>query len=117
MRLLICGDRKWKNKKRIFRLLKSNKQRIDVVIEGDATGADKLAGECCMKLGIPYFAMPAHWDFYKKAAGPIRNSWMLKFGKPDEVWAFHSDIKNSKGTADMVKRAKREGIVVRIFEK
>ena len=32
--------------------------------------------------------------------------------KPDLVVAFHSDLERSKGTADMVRRARKEGIEV-----
>lgn len=42
------------------------------------------------------------------AAGGIRNKQMLNEGKPDLVIAFPTE--NSKGTWDMVRRAKRAGI-------
>jgi len=46
--------------------------------------------------------MPADWEKYGKASGPIRNRKMFKLGQPDLVLAFHNDIYKSKGTNDMV---------------
>lgn len=40
------------------------------------------------------------------ASGPIRNSQMLKEGKPDRIIAFHDHIDQSKGTTDMLMKAK-----------
>jgi hypothetical protein len=113
VRLLICGDREWTNKASILKQLKL--RNITVIISGRARGADTLAEECGSLLGIALMLFPANWDYYHKAAGPIRNQWMLNFGKPDEVWAFHSNIGASKGTADMVRRAKKANIRVRVF--
>jgi hypothetical protein len=51
---------------------------------------------------------PADWAKYKRAAGPIRNAEMLKslmtetLNSSPLVVAFHNDIKNSKGTKNML---------------
>jgi len=37
---------------------------------------------------------------------------MLDEGKPDLVLAFHTDIKNSKGTKNMIQQAEKRGIKV-----
>lgn len=113
-RVLICGARDYKNKSRIKRKLE--KRRPDLVIEGGAPGADTLSGECADELGIAHCTFKANWKVYHKAAGPIRNKWMLSFGEPDEVWAFHPDLSKSKGTADMVKQAESAGIRVRRYK-
>jgi hypothetical protein len=39
---------------------------------------------------------------------------MLVVHKPDWVIAFHGDISQSKGTADMVRRAKKTGVKVTV---
>ena len=88
----------------------------DVIIEGDARGADRMAGEIAKELKIPLEVYPADWNQYGKAAGPIRNTQMLKEGKPDKVLAFHDDIDSSKGTAHMVKIALKAGIPVLIVK-
>jgi hypothetical protein len=67
------------------------------------------------ELGIPVLSFPADWARFGRAAGPIRNQRMLDEGKPTLVLAFHNNIVESKGTKDMVKRARKAGIRVRLF--
>jgi len=43
---------------------------------------------------------------YKNAAGPIRNQWMLKYGKPDLVLA----LPGGAGTASMIDLASKAGV-------
>lgn len=84
------------------------------VVSGGAKGADSCADEACNALQINFHRYPAKWLTLKKAAGPIRNSEMLK-RNPDIVLvlAFHDDLLNSKGTRDMIKKAKAKGIKVK----
>lgn len=118
MRVLVCGDRNWTDKQLIIsQLTRLNEvQGIDVVIEGEARGADSLGRDVALEiLNVPVKRYPAQWDKYGKAAGMIRNQQMLTEGKPDWVIAFHDDIEHSKGTGDMIKRAKRAGIPVEVI--
>ena len=115
MRILICGDRDWKLFGPIMRELRARRKDVTVVIHGCARGADTVAGKVAYSLGIKVERYPADWTKYGKGAGPIRNQQMLDDGKPDLVLAFHEDIASSKGTADMVRRAKEAGIPVEIF--
>jgi hypothetical protein len=39
----------------------------------------------------------------------------LTEGQPDEVWAFHNRILESKGTRDMIKKALKKGLPVHLF--
>jgi hypothetical protein len=123
LRILICGDRNWTDLKSIkVALLSLQVYWGDklVVIEGEAKGADTLGKQAARDLNIPeedILKFPADWEKYGKAAGPIRNQQMLDEGKPDIVLAFHPDIGSSKGTLDMVKRANKAGIPVRLFAK
>ena len=76
-------------------------------------GVDKTAGHLADKLyGMKVEVYPANWTEYGPSAGPIRNQQMLDEGKPDVVVFFHSDLKNSKGTKDMVRRSIKAGIPV-----
>ena len=121
MRLLICGDRNWKNKdlirEKVTEFLASLEihQLPLVIIEGEATGADIMGAQVAQELGIEVNSYPANWVLHHKAAGPIRNSKMLFEGKPDIVFAFHNKIADSKGTKDMVTKAQKVGVPVRIF--
>lgn len=114
VRLLICGDRNWFEGAAIREILLQYKP--EVVIEGEAKGADTLARIHAEKLNIPVLKFPADWQKYGRAAGPIRNSQMLKEGNPDVVVGFHNRIDDSKGTRDMLTRAKKAGKATFIFD-
>jgi len=87
----------------------------DIVIEGDARGADRIGGHIAAALGHEVLVFPAQWDKFHRAAGLIRNQQMLTEGKPDRVLAFHRDLARSKGTKDMVARSKWAGLPVEVL--
>lgn len=107
MRILVCGSRDWTNRALLSTVLDTVKHReiIEVIIEGEATGADTMAREWAEDNGILVKKFPADWDRYGKAAGPIRNKQMLVEGKPDLVLAFTLDLASSRGTKNMVMQA------------
>ena len=112
MRVVICGDRNWKNEDVIedyVRTLPPN----STVVHGDCRGADKIAGRMANRHGHSVTVVPANWEEYGKSAGPIRNQHMLT-PRPDLVVAFHDDLKCSKGTKDMIMKANKAGIRVEI---
>jgi hypothetical protein len=110
VKILVCGDRNWKETDTIFNWL-AKFHKSSTIIHGNARGADTIGGKIAEKLGMLVLPYPANWEKYGKAAGPIRNQQMLD-SKPDLVLAFHSDLKNSKGTKDMVQRALMDNIDV-----
>lgn len=83
---------------------------IRCIIEGEARGADTLARKYAERHKIHVLPFPAQWDLHGKAAGPIRNTEMLRVGKPDLVIAFMA--KDSRGTKNMVSQAEKAGIPV-----
>jgi hypothetical protein len=86
------------------------------IIEGGAKGADTLAHQWATEHKRPVHTFKANWEEYGKRAGFIRNKQMLDEGKPHVVLAFFSDSHNkSKGTAMMIKLAKKSGIEVFVF--
>lgn len=114
---MICGDREWKDAAAIRRELSKLPPAIEVtIIHGGCRGADRLARDVAIGLGMEVIAFPANWPRYHRGAGHIRNQQMLVEGKPDLVLAFHSNIASSKGTADMIARAGRNGVPVRLFQ-
>lgn len=118
MIVLCCGSRWWDNIRKIenaFDELEDEGHRIQLVIEGEADGADKQSRAVAEKRKIPVCGFFANWAFLGRAAGPIRNSNQIKFIVPDIVLAFHSNIEKSKGTKNMVEQAKKKGIKVRII--
>lgn len=112
MRVLVCGGRHYQDRDRVFSVLDSLSP--EVVIEGGADGADRLA-YCWVRERRScqgWERYEAEWDKHGKGAGPLRNQRMLDEGKPDLVLAFPG----GRGTADMVRRAKRAGVEVRQLE-
>ena len=114
MKVLVTGDRNWRNKDRIREIL-SALDDVECVVEGEARGADTLAREVATDLGIEVHGYHAQWDKYGRSAGPVRNRQMLNDEKPDLVIAFHNDICHSKGTRDMVLYARSKGVATRIY--
>lgn len=112
MKVLVCGSRNWEDRQRIKDILDIYHERFlfTALIEGEALGVDGMARDWAIDRHIPTFRFPAHWGLFGKSAGPIRNQQMLDVGQPDFVIAFHENIETSKGTADMVRRAKKAGI-------
>lgn len=106
MRLLVCGGRDYHDRETVFREL--DKLAPALVIHGGAPGADTLAATWCVATRTPELRFPAEWSLYGKAAGPLRNQQMLDEGKPTLVLAFPG----GRGTADMIRRARKAGIPV-----
>jgi hypothetical protein len=116
IRILVCGDRNWRDMSIIGRELKKFPPET-IVIHGGAKGADTLGGFVAEKLGFKVLVFPANWKRYGKAAGPIRNQVMIDEGMPELVLAFHENLSESKGTKDMVNRARGVGIKVEVFKR
>lgn len=95
------------------------------VVEGGCRGADRIAGRWAARMrsrGVGWLRIPAPWDTYGKAAGAIRNGWMLTYllqsrdlGHAVGVLAFHDDLERSKGTRGMVTMAEAAGVPVKRF--
>jgi imidazolonepropionase-like amidohydrolase len=119
MVVLVTGDRNWRDGDMIRTALWNHFN--DTLIHGDARGADRIAAGIAERRGMSVIPFPAKWDEHGKAAGPIRNEEMLQAllkarerGRPVTVHAFHDDLEASKGTADMVHRARRAGFDVHV---
>lgn len=114
-RYLFCGDREWRYWRVMGDVIRENLEPGDVIIEGEAPGADQMARDIGTTARMEVLRFPADWKKHGRAAGPIRNAQMLEEGRPDEVFAFHDNIHASKGTRDMIKKSKKKGIPVRLF--
>lgn len=113
MRVLVTGDRDWKDRL----LIKQHLTKLPpntVIIEGGARGADSLANSVAKELGFDRTTYHANWTRHHKAGGPIRNKRMLTESNPDRVLAFHDNIEKSKGTKDMIKISKKAGKPVKL---
>ena len=108
MKVLICGGRNYTDYNKILNFVKqlAAEYKNLLIIEGGAKGADTLAKEAAIECGLTYKGIKADWKKYGRSAGSKRNQKMLG-ENPNLVLAFHPDTDKSKGTKDMVNRAKR----------
>ncbi|HVZ01753.1 MAG TPA: DUF2493 domain-containing protein [Dongiaceae bacterium] len=110
MRVLVCGGRDFTDRALLEAVLERlHRARVfTVLIEGDARGADRMAGAWAEVQGIAHEIFKADWDGHGAKAGPIRNQRMLDEGRPDLVVAFpgHS------GTDHMKRIARGAGVEV-----
>lgn len=87
----------------------------DILIVGHARGIDSVCERYWVDdLQGAALVVPAMWNTHGRAAGPIRNSRMVKF-QPVVVGAFPSAA--GSGTQDMMKKVRVAGIPVRLFGK
>ena len=110
MRVLVCGGRDYSDAQREWAVLDKlhAESGIDVIIEGGANGADKHARTWALLNRLALETFEADWENQGSFAGPMRNTRMLAEGKPDLVVAFPG----RRGTADMVRKARKAGVQV-----
>jgi len=107
LRVLVCGGRHYPLMERVYSIL--DDLNPDLVIQGGASGADLHARTWANMKGRACATFPAQWTALGPEAGPIRNRWMLKYGRPDLVIAFPGGA----GTHNMVQAALAAGVKVR----
>jgi len=115
MILLVTGGRRRADTRTIFSVLAGfhQRHRIDVLIEGGAWGADRIAQNWAGVVGVHVATVAAQWGKYGKQAGTARNLAMLAL-RPDHILAFPS--KGSVGTWHCINAGKKLGIPVEIHE-
>jgi hypothetical protein len=112
-RILVCGGRYYGDRYKVCSVLDSATKAVGdvIIIHGAATGADTLAAEWAKDRGFEAEAYPADWAKYKKSAGFVRNTLMLKQGRPKLVIAFPGGI----GTKMMIGLAEKANVPTRIY--
>lgn len=134
--ILVTGSRDWGDYASVLEALFLYKDYPSVtvrhgdcsnIVDGEELSLDMLADRAAKQLGFDVDPMPADWDKYKKAAGPIRNMDMIKkepkaniclaFGKlcarPNCTLVPGPHV--SHGTRHCSLAAERAGIEVRKF--
>lgn len=132
MRVLVFGSRYFRDRRLLYRVLDAAHERrpIAVIIEGEMSGADRMAREWAESHGLGVDPYAADWDnveregaavkrnsrgkLYDAAAGPFRNELMLRKGRPDSAIGFPS-VPIGKGTLDMATRCLQYGITPQLF--
>ena len=135
MKVGIVGSREFvaasKVRKLIFELKKIYGDKLEIVSGGQAKGADGFAKKYALELGVKYVAFPpAHYTWNIHCIKEAFN-----YGKDYRVWYYNQrnteiaeysdvvvcflpigwDIKQSKGTNDTYKKAKKLGKVTKII--
>ena len=108
--VLCCGGRDYANTALVDTALTQVFGRYPnaCLLQGGARGADALCAHWARAHGKPCMEIKAPWDTHGKAAGTLRNQWMLDYGRPSLAVAFPG----GNGTADMVRRAEAAGVPV-----
>ncbi len=71
--VVACGGRNYSDKETVRGAVQDVSPTL--LIHGNASGADTLAGIVAHELNIPVIAVPANWAYYATAAGPRRNAF------------------------------------------
>lgn len=104
MKVIVAGGRDFNNYQALDKVLSVHIfPETDIIISGDARGADMLGAQWAVAHGVPIQHFPAYWSQYGKSAGFIRNAEMGEFA--DYLIAFWDN--KSKGTAHMIQTMKR----------
>ncbi|MCK9250073.1 MAG: DUF2493 domain-containing protein [Solirubrobacteraceae bacterium] len=107
MRVLVTGSRGWINTGIVRAELTMAPLRLDAdpghctLVHGGARGADAVAATIARGLGWGIEEYPADWRKHGRAAGPIRNSYMVSLGA-DLALAFRVGGERSRGTSDCI---------------
>ena len=114
MRLWIAGSRKERDIARHYPALKKAivglDKKHDLVILVGATGIDESARVLAHHYEIVHVVIPARWNEHGKAAGPLRNQYIIDHWNPQMLAAFPGP--DSKGTHDAIRRAMAANINV-----
>lgn len=105
MKVIIAGSRFIKDRSEVLRCIARCPfaSKITEVVCGGASGPDTFGKNWAIAKEIPVKDMPADWQKYGKAAGPIRNKEMSKYADAAIIiW----DGK-SRGTLNMIQEMRK----------
>jgi hypothetical protein len=108
MRVIIAGSRDVTDYEMVLYCVNMSGFQITEVVSGDAPGVDQLGIRYAWKNKLELYRFPADWETHGKAAGPIRNQEMAD--NADALIAIRKNL--SRGTTDMINRAKAKGLRV-----
>lgn len=135
VRIIVAGSRSINNYTLISEKLKEiianlEKESIIEVISGTCKGVDKLGERYAKENNIALKKFPADWQSleadicvvkenqygkYNALAGPDRNQKMVDYAKEENGVLVAFTRNNSRGTKDVVKRAKEANLDTFIF--
>jgi hypothetical protein len=109
-RVVVFGGRDFDDEPTMFSALDDfhHDLHMDLLIEGEQDGADKMARRWAESRGVSFLPVEAKWEALGGVAGNSRNQRMLDEGRPHCGIAF----KGGSGTADMKSRCELAGVPV-----
>lgn len=116
MKTIIAGSREITDYSVVCAAIQASGFTITEVVSGRARGVDLLGERWAAEHKIPIRVFPADWRKHGKAAGPIRNGEMARYvsngdgGQAIIVWDGVS-----RGSADMARQAKENGLNVFVY--
>lgn len=108
MKTIVAGSRSITDINFVRNAIKSCNWKITEIVSGAARGVDRLGEAVAVEMGIPIALHPADWKRLGKAAGHIRNQEMSTYA--DALIACWDGV--SPGTLNMIKTAKKDGLLV-----
>jgi len=108
MRVIIAGTRTIKDHRIVEQAINEAGFAITMIVSGGARGVDRIGEMWASRQGLQCRVFEALWNKYGKGAGFKRNEHMARFS--DALIAVWDG--KSKGTADMIERAKKHGLKV-----
>lgn len=113
MKYIVAGGRDFNNRAIMDKVLSEHINPLfDIIISGDARGADMLGADWAAIHNVPIQHFPAYWDQYGRAAGFIRNAEMGEYA--DILIAFWD--RKSKGTKHMIQTMNRLNKPIYIYD-
>lgn len=109
-RWAFVGCRDWEDRNAVDAIAYAYLRRGDVMVTGDASGADSMAAAVAVDFGVELVRHHADWAKLGKRAGPERNGRIV--ADCDRLVAFWDG--HSRGTLDAITQAVRAGKPVRI---
>lgn len=109
-RVLICGDKAFKNwdlARRTLRLLPSEDL---LIIHGGSQGAESITGFLATQMRIPVAIFPIQWAEFGRTAGLRRNFEVFDIAQPTRVIAFQAEP--SKETGHLLALAKERDVKI-----
>lgn len=110
-KLIIAGSRTFDDYL-MLSAVAENLPYFQEIVSGGAKGADKLGERWAKNRAINISRFDADWHKYGKGAGMMRNWEMADYA--DALLAFWDG--KSRGTADMIKKARHRSLKVWIFQ-
>lgn len=110
-KLVIAGSRGFQDYELMKQVLTPYLDKIDEIVSGTASGADRLGERFAHEHNIKLTKFPADWDRYGKRAGYIRNEKMAVYAT-DVIVFWDSTSRGTKHMIDLARLYKRPLTIV-----